>query len=57
MSVPWTPTGGTDWTEMQRSDFDAEAPLVLFETPGTKASRKRAQAAATEPDLFSPPDE
>ena len=60
MSIPWTPTGGTDWTEMTRAEFDAEAPLVLFEAAGTRQSRRQAQKAASEPDLFSldgPPDE
>ena len=55
MSIEWTPTGGTDWTEMTRAEFDAEAPLVLFETPGTRQSRKKVQAAEAGPqlDLFS----
>jgi hypothetical protein len=42
-----------EWTEMQRADFDREAPLVLFEAPGTRKTRKQAQAVVTGPDLFS----
>ena len=41
-----------EWTEMQRADFDREAPLVLFEAPGTRKTRKQAQAPKPA-DLFS----
>ena len=57
MAIEWTPTGGQDWTGMQRSDFDLDAPLVLFEAPGTQRSRRQARKAASEPDLFSEADE
>ena len=43
---------------MTRGDFDTEMPLVLFEARrGQAQSRKQAQEAAGEPDLFSEPDE
>ena len=52
-----TSTGKRPWAEMQRGDFDTSEPLVLFSAPGTRASRKRAQETAGEPDLFSEPDD
>jgi len=57
MAIEWTPTGGQKWTEMTRADFDTSAEMVLFEVPGTRQSRRQAQKTASEPDLFSPPDE
>ena len=53
MSIEFIPTGGQDWRKMTRQDFDDRMPLVLFEAAGTRQSRRQAQKAATQPDLFS----
>ena len=55
MESEWIPTGGQDWRQMTRADFDAEMPLTLFEAAGTRKSRKQAQKTAAQRDLFSEP--
>ena len=57
MAIEWTQTGARQWTDMTRAEFDQEAPLVLFDAPGTRRSRKQAQTAELPPDLFSEEEE
>ena len=45
----------TDWTQMDRADFDAAEPLTLFDLPDQSNAPRPADKCGT-PDLFATDD-
>jgi hypothetical protein len=45
----------TDWTQMDRADFDAAEPLTLFPAPDQSTAPRQPDECGT-PDLFSADD-
>ena len=46
-----------DWREMRRAEFDMSAELVLFERAEARGEVYGRVKTASEPDLFSEPDD
>jgi hypothetical protein len=46
----------TDWTQMDRADFDADEPLTLFPAPDQSTAPRKPDKYGT-PDLFADEDD